>query len=59
MSALNEKIDNLARGSGATRPKLTVYVMYGFGLALSYIYNVFLCIPILIKLFIVSAYGRS
>jgi len=53
MSALNVKIDNRARGSGATRPKLTAYKMYGLGLALSYIYNAFLCIPILIKLFIV------
>ena len=39
MSALNVKIDNRARGSAATAPKLAVYMMYGFGLALSYIYN--------------------
>jgi len=59
MSALNVKIDNLAGGSGTTLSKLTAYVMYGLGLALSYIYNLFLCIPISIKLFRSSACGRS
>jgi len=59
MSALNVKIDNPARGSGATAPKLTAYVMYELGLALSYICNAFLCIPISIKLFLPTAYGRS
>jgi len=39
MSALNEKIDNRPRGSGATPVKLTAYVMYGLGLAASYIYK--------------------
>jgi len=29
------------------------------GLALSYIYNAYLCIPISIKLFLSTAYGRS
>jgi len=58
MSALNEKIGNLAGVSGATPPKLTAYVMYGLGLALSYIYNAYLCIPISIKLFLSSACGR-
>jgi len=42
----DHKIDNSARGSGATLQKLTAYVMYGLGLALSYIYNAYLCIPI-------------
>jgi len=39
MSTLNVKIDNRARGSGATPVKLTAYVMYGLGLAPSYIYT--------------------
>jgi len=56
MSTLNVKIDNRARGSGATLPKLTAYVMYGLGLALSYIYNAYLCIPILIKQFLSFAF---
>jgi len=59
MSALNVKTDNRAGGLGVTRMKLTAYVMYGVGLALSYIYNAYLCIPILIKLFLSSAYRRS
>jgi len=59
MSAFNVKIDNRARGSGATLPKLTAYVTHGLGLALSYIYNAYLCIPISIKLFLSSACGRS
>jgi len=59
MSALNVKIYNRAGGSGATLPELTAYVMYGLGLALSYIYNAYLCVPISIKLFLSSAYGRS
>jgi len=59
MSALNVEIGNLAGGFGATHPKLTAYVMYGLGLALSYIYNAYLCIPISIKLFLSSACGRS
>jgi len=59
MSALNIKIGNPAGGSEATAPKLTAYVMYGLGLALSYIYNAYICIPILIKLFLSTAYGRS
>jgi len=59
MSALNVKIDNYAGGSGATSSKLTPYVTYGLGLALSYIYNVYLCIPMYIKLFLSSACGRS
>ena len=37
MSALNEKIDSRARGSGATPMKMSTYVMYGLGLAISYI----------------------
>ena len=59
MSALNVKIDNRAGGSGATAPKLVAYMMYGLGLALSHIYNTYLCIPISIKLFLSSACGRS
>jgi len=59
MSALNVKIDNRARGSGATAPKLTVHVMYGLVLALSYIYIAYLYIPISIKLFLSSACGCS
>jgi len=59
MSALNVEIDNRAEGSGGTLPKLTAYVMYGLGLALSYIYNAYLCLPISIKLFLSSAWGRS
>ena len=59
MSALNVKIDSRAGGSGATTPKLTAYVMYGLGLALSYIYNLYLCIPISIKLFHSSPFGHS
>jgi len=59
MSALNVKIGNLAGGSGATPPKLTAYLMYGLGLALSYVYNAYLCFPISIKLFLSSACGRS
>jgi len=39
MFALNEKIDNRARGSGATPVKLTAYVIYGLGLAPSCIYT--------------------
>jgi len=38
MSALNLKIDNRARGSGAMPSKLTAYVMYALWFALSYIY---------------------
>ena len=49
MSALNVKIDNRAGITGATALKLTVYVMYGLGLALSHIHNAYLCIPISIK----------
>jgi len=59
MSALNVTIDNRAGGSGATPPKLTAYVMYGLGLALSYIYNAYLCNPLSIKLFLSSACARS
>jgi len=59
MSALNVKIDNRSGGSGATAPTLTVHVMYGLGLALSYMYDAYLCIPISIKLFLSSACGRS
>jgi len=59
MSALNVKIGHLAGGSGATPPKLTTYVMYELGLALSYIYNAYLCIPISMKQFLSSACGRS
>ena len=58
MSALNVKIDNYVGGSGATLPILTAYVMYGLALALSYIYNAYLCIPISVKLFLSSACGR-
>ena len=58
-SALNVKIDNRAGVSGATLPKLTAYVMYGLGLALSYGYNAYLCIPISIKLFLSSVGGCS
>ena len=46
MSALNVKIDNRAGGLGVTLQKLTAYVMYGLKLALSYICNACLCIPI-------------
>ena len=59
MSALNLKIGNRARGSGATPLKLTAYVMYGLGFPLSYMYNAYLGIPISIKLFLSSACGRS
>ena len=59
MSALNLKVDNRAEGSGATAPKLAAYMMYGLGLALSYIYNAYLCIPMSIKLFLSFAGGRS
>ena len=59
MSALNIKIDNRAGGSGATAPTLTAYMMYRLGLALSYIYNAYLCVPISIKLFLSTAYGRG
>jgi len=59
MSALNEKVDNYARGSVATPAKLTAYMMYGLGLALFYIYNAYLCILISIKLFLSSNCGRS
>jgi len=59
MYVLNVKIGNLAGGSGATSPKLTAYVMYGLGLALSYIYNAYLCNPISIKPFLSFACGRS
>ena len=59
MSALNVKIDNRAGGSGTTLPKLTAYVMYGLGLALSNIHNPYRCIPISIQLFRSSACGRS
>jgi len=37
MSALNVKIDNHAGGLGATPLKLTAYMMYGIGLAISFI----------------------
>jgi len=50
MSALNVKIENSAGGSGTTLTKLTAYVMYGLGLALSYIHNPYPCILISIKL---------
>jgi len=59
MSALNVRIDNRAGASGATPPKLMAYVMSRLGLALSYIYNAYLCIHISIKLFLSSACGRS
>jgi len=59
MSALIVKINNYAGVSGTTIPKLTAYVMYGLGLALSYIYNTYLGILISIKLFLSSACGRS
>jgi len=59
VAALNLKIDNRAGGSWTTLPKLTVYVMYGLGFALSHIYNPYLCIPISIKLFRSSACIRS
>jgi len=59
MSALNEKIDNLVRGSVATPVKLTTYVMYGLGSALFHIYNAYLCLPTSIKWFLSSACGRS
>ena len=49
MSTLNVIIDNAAGGSGAAAPKLTAYVMHGLGLALSYIYNAYLCIPMSIN----------
>jgi len=45
MSALNEKIDSRARGSGATPVKLTAYVIYGLGLAVLYIYNAYSIFP--------------
>ena len=57
MSTLNVKIDNRAGGSEATLTKLTAYVMHGLGLALSFIYIAYLCIPISIKLFSPS-FGR-
>jgi len=59
MSTLNVTIDNPAGGSGATAPKLRAYVMHGLGLALSYVYNAYLCIPMSIKLLLPTAYGRS
>jgi len=59
MDALNVKIDNRAGGSAATPSKLTAYVMYELGLALSYIYNAYLYIAKSIKLFLSSACGRS
>jgi len=57
MSGLTIKIDNRAGGSGATLQKLTAYMMYGLGLALSYIYSTHLCIPKSIKLFLSSSCG--
>jgi len=59
MSTLNVKIDNCAGVSGATPSKQTAYVMYGLGLALSYIYNAYFYIPRSLKLFLSSACGRS
>jgi len=59
MTAFNVKIGTLAGGLAATPLKLTAYVMYGLGLALSHIYNAYLCIPISIKLFLSTAYGRG
>ena len=59
ISALNLKIDICAGVSGAAALKLTAYMMYELGLALSYIYNVYLRIPISIKLFLSSDCGRS
>jgi len=59
MPALNVKIDSRAGGSGAMPAKLTAYVINGSALALSYIYNVHLCIPISMKRFLSSACGRS
>jgi len=59
MSALNVKIDNRAGGSRGTTLKLTAYMMHVLGLALSYIYDAYLCIPISIKPFLSSACGRS
>jgi len=59
MSALNVKIDNRAEGSGVTAPKLAAYMMYALGLAHSYIYDAYLCIPISIKLFLSSVGGCS
>jgi len=52
------KIDNHARVSGATQLKLMAYLIYGLGLALSYIYIAYLCIIIPIKIFLSSACGR-
>jgi len=59
MSTVNVNIDNRARGSGVAAPKLMANVMYGIGLALSYIYNAYLYIPISIKLFLSPACARS
>jgi len=59
MFAFNVKIGNCAGGSVATPSKLTGYVIYRLGLALCYIYNAYLCIPISIKLFLSSACGCS
>jgi len=59
LSALNVKIYNRTRGSGVTLPKLTAHLMYGLGLALSYLYNAYLCIPISIKPFLSPVCGRS
>jgi len=59
MSALNVKIDNCTGRSWATAPKQMAYVMCGLELALSYIYNAYLCIPISKKLFLSSSCGRS
>jgi len=59
MTALNVKIDKRAGGSGATALKLTACMMCGLWLALSYIYNAYLCIPISIKLFLSPSCGRS
>jgi len=58
MSALNVAIDNRTGGSGVTLPKLAAYMMYGLGLAISYIYYAYLCMPISIKL-LCSTFGRS
>jgi len=59
MSSWDVKIDNRTGGSGAAPLKLTAYMMYGLGLALCYIYNAYLCIPISIKLLLSSACGRD
>jgi len=48
-----------APGVLGQRPKTDGVRDVWLGLALSYIYNAYLCIPISIKLFLSTAYGRG